>query len=237
MIKAVLHAAEVKARLLAMSESARRNVYKRALRKAAKPVVQELRNAWRGARRRKGAVTGEIAVAQAATIDMKRSGVAILKVGTNYKRGGGAKLWHILENGFVHYGRNATYRPADPDVRAAKAERAKFFQDALGDPAEVKKLAKTKDGRAVIKAKYKGIKAAWTMRDPAKEQLLNAAWRSRKDRRDSARATGGNRTVLGRRVSRPIAQKYVTLLTQRAKDELAREVMRAGSRATGRKAA
>lgn len=236
MIKAVLHAAEVKARLLAMSEAARRNVYKRALRKAAKPVVKELRAAWRGARRRSGKVTGEISMAQAATIDMKRNGVAVLRIGTNYKRGGGAKLWHILENGFVHYGKNATYKPADREVREAKAERAKFFQESLGDPKDIKALARTRAGRDEIKAKYKGIKAAWTMREPGKEKLLNAAWRSRRERRDAARAGGGNQTILGRRISRPIAQKYVTLLTARAKDELAREVLRAG-RATGRKAA
>lgn len=147
MIKAVLNAAEVKARLVAMGERSRRNTFKRVMRKVAKPVVQELRKNWKAARRRRGKVTGDIARAQRATVDMRKNAVGVLKIGADYRRGGNAKLWHILENGFTHR---------------------------------------------------------------------------------------SNTTVIGRRVSRPIAQKHQKRLAEQFRNELAREVL---SAARGRKAA
>jgi hypothetical protein len=234
MIKAVLNAAEVKARLLAMSEKSRKNTFKRAMRKVAKPVVLELRKAWTGARRRQGKVTGEIARAQRATVDMKKDGVGLLKIGTDYKVGGYAKIWHILENGFKHYGKNATYQPAGREVREAKAARAEYFKAALGDPKALRAQARTKAGRDELKAKYRAVRAGFMQANPEKERVISSAWASRRERRDAARKSGGNRSVLGRRISRPIAQKHVRTIAVRFRDELAREVLGA---ARGRKAA
>ena len=121
MIKAFFQDQRVKQRLRAMSERSRANVFRRVLRKAAKPVVDELKAGWRGAKRRRGKVTRVVAAAQQATVIVwkkgDRKGTATLQIGTNYRRGSYAKVWHILENGFRHYGKNATYRPAPAEVR------------------------------------------------------------------------------------------------------------------------
>jgi hypothetical protein len=54
MIKASLHALEVKAKLLAMSEQARKKAFRKVLRQAARPVATELQRSWARAKRRGG---------------------------------------------------------------------------------------------------------------------------------------------------------------------------------------
>lgn len=235
MIKAVINAKEVRARLADMSKRTRENTFKRVLRAAAKPVVQDLKTGWRGARRRKGKVTREIANAQQAMIRVwkkgDRKGTATLQIGTNYKRGGFAKVWHILENGFKHYGKNAVYRAEPLAARRAKQERDAYFDSAAGD---IKQLVKTKEGREETRQRYRAIRRTWIRDHGDKERTINRAWNDRNARRADARNTGGNRTVLGRRISRPIAARHVETLAQRAQDLLVAEVMKA---AKGRKAA
>ena len=113
MITARLNPAEVTKRLNAMGAKVRNTTYRRVLRKAGAPVAAELQRAWSGARRRGGLVSGEIADAQEVRIKVssrgKNAGRATLEIGANYRRGGYAKLWHILENGFRHYGGHSTY--------------------------------------------------------------------------------------------------------------------------------
>lgn len=215
-----------------MSETTRKNTYRRVLRAAAKPVVEELRTAWRGAKRRKGKVTGEISKAQQARISVRRrTGIATLQIGTNYKRGGFAKVWHILENGFKHYGKHSVYRAQSSEVKKIKAERDAYFASAVGD---VKGLARTKAGREEIRSKYRAVRQAWIRDHADKERTLTAGWNDRNARRADARNTGGNRTVLGRRISRAIAARHVETLAQRAQDLLVAEVMKASR---GRKVA
>lgn len=234
MIRAVFNAAEVKARLLAMGQKSRRNTFKRVMRKVAKPVVQELRKAWTGARRRQGKVTGMIARAQRASVNMKKDGVGVLKIGADYKVGGPAKLWHILENGFKHYGKNATYRPASREVREAKIARAKYFDAVIGDRTARKAIARTRAGRDALKVQFRAARAEFAKTNPDKASIIDAAGASRRQRLDAARKSGGNQTILGRRISRPIAQKHHRTLAERFRDELAREVLGA---ARGRKVA
>jgi hypothetical protein len=226
MIKAFLQDQRVKQRLREMSERSRANVFRRVLRKAAKPVVDELKAGWRGAKRRRGKVTRVVAVAQQATVRVwkkgDRKGTATLQIGTNYRRGGYAKVWHILENGFRHYGKNATYRPAPAEVREAKAFREAYFREAVGD---IRELVKTKDGRAEITQRYRAIRQRYMSEHGDKEKLENAAWRDRNRRRESARAAGG-RNVAGRRISRPIASRSAQLLATRARDMMVDHVLK-----------
>ena len=77
MIRAVFENAEVKARLLAMSQVARERVYRRVMRRNAKPVVNQLTQAWKGARRRQGEITGDIAWAQESRLKFKRRGGSV----------------------------------------------------------------------------------------------------------------------------------------------------------------
>lgn len=226
MIKALLNSQRVKQRLRDMSERSRANVFRRVLRQAAKPVVSELKTGWRGAKRRRGKVTRVVAAAQQATVIVwkkgDRKGTATLQIGTNYRRGSYAKVWHILENGFRHYGKNATYRPAPAEVREAKAFRKAYFREAVGD---VRELAKTKAGRAEISQRYRAIRQRYMSEHADKEKLENAAWRDRNARRESARAAGG-RNVAGRRISRPIAARSTQLLAKRAQDLMVQHVLK-----------
>lgn len=227
MIKAFINAQRVKQRLRDMSERSRTRVFRRVLREAAKPVVGELKTAWRGAKRRRGKVTREIATSQQARVRVwkkgDRKGTATLQIGANYSRGGFARLWHILENGFRHYGKNAVYRAAPAEIRQARAERDKYYEAAVGD---VRQLAKTKEGRAELTQRYRAIGRQWRAEHPETERKISAAWSDRNKRRDSARSSGVARAVAGRRISRPIAAKSAQLLAKRAQDLMVAHVMK-----------
>ena len=227
MISAALNSVEVKARLAAMSARTRRNALKRAARKAAKPVVDELRSAWRGAARRDGKVSSAISAAQRYSVSSssKRSTVTV-RIGTDYGKGNQAKLWHILENGFKHYGRNATYTASPAAVRQAQKERDSFFDQATGGRKAVSRMARQRGGRENVRQLYRAVRAEWVSRHPDKEAAINSAWRSRNARRDAARKAGG-RKVAGRRISRPVSERHVGSIAGQMKDILAAEVMAA----------
>ena len=223
MIRAVLNAATVKARLLAMSEKARKRAYQVSLRRAAAPVVKDLQRAWAAAKRRRGLVTGEIADGQQARIRFARkgskAGTATLEIGANYRVGGYVKLWHILENGFRHYSKNATYATLGNEVNSLKRRRNVFFAEQV---AAAGGRPRGKDAR---KALYSGIRAAWQQRLPGADEQIAAAQKARTGRREAARA-GGSRRIAGRRISRPIAEKHVQTIAREAQRLLVAEVMR-----------
>ena len=228
MIRAAFNTIEVRGRLLAMSERARGNAYKRAIRKAAAPVVAELKSAWASARRRRGSVTGEIAAAQRYSVNIrtrgKNAGMAVMKIGTDYRRGGKAKVWHIIENGFRHYGGHSVYASGGAAVREAKAHRAKFFADAVGD---TRTLRRTKAGRDEIKQRYRAIRREWVSRHGDKEAMLNADWRRKTSNLSDARGRGARTAVAGRRVSRKVVESVVGDIAAQVTEYLAADVMQA----------
>lgn len=223
MIRGVLNAASVKARLLAMSEKARKRAYQVALRRAAAPVVKDLQRAWAGAKRRRGLVTGTIADGQRARIRFSnkgmRAGTATLEIGANYRLGSYVKLWHILENGFRHYSRNATYATLGAEVNSLKRRRQAFFAEQIkaagGRP-------RSKDARNAL---YSSVRASWQRAMPEADQRIGAAQKARTGRREAARA-GGSRRIAGRRISRPIAERHVQTVAREAQRHLIAEVMR-----------
>jgi len=109
--------------LVSLKREERDRILSQAARKALNPVRNELRRAWRGAKRRRGTVTRKIAQYQEIRWRVPQRGAgkgyAYAEVGTNYARGGMAKLWHILEHGAAHYGSHRTYRPDPAEVRRA----------------------------------------------------------------------------------------------------------------------
>ena len=220
MIRAVFENAEVKARLLAMSQVARERVYRRVMRRNAKPVVNQLTQAWKGARRRQGEITGDIAWAQESRLKFKRrgkaAGMATLEIGTNYKHGGGAKLWHILERGFRHYGKSKTYRTMGTEANRIKSER-KAFVSEVATANRVQGMGKSSVGIAF---------RAWREKHGDKDAKLVAAEKGRGERRADARRRGGN-AVAGRWISRPIAQKWAPMLAQKVREDLIAEVLKA----------
>ena len=221
MIKASLNAVYVKAKLLAMSDQARGKAFRKVLRKSAQPVVKDLQRSWARARRKSGLVTGEIADAQAAQVRYrKRTGQATLEIGTDYRRGGYAHLWHLLENGFRHYGRNATYTTMGDEVNSLKRRR-EVFRDSVAKSLGGFK-GQTKEGRQAI---ARAATAAWQYRMPLADRAIGLAKSARKARRDSARL-GSSRTIPGWRVSRGVALRWQVKLAQDVKTNLAAEVLR-----------
>ena len=220
MIRAVFENAEVKARLLAMSQVARERVYRKVMRRNAKPVVNQLTQAWKGARRRQGEITGDIAWAQESRLRFKRrgkaAGMATLEIGTNYKHGGGAKLWHIIERGFRHYGKSKTYRTMGTEANRIKSER-KAFVSEVATANRVQGMGKSSVGIAF---------RAWREKHADKDAKLVAAEKGRDERRADARRRGGN-AVAGRWISRPIAQKWAPILAQKVREDLIAEVLKA----------
>ena len=226
MIRAVIHTEDIKRRIRAMDDRTRKNAFRRILRTAAKPTVNQLRSAWKAARRRRGKVTGAIAASQQARITYHpRKKMAVLQVGTNYKRGGASKLWHILEGGFRHYSRSATYRPADREVREIKKSEDAYFKSAM-QGTDVKALARSAAGRQQLGAMYRAIGSRWRAENPDAQRKLSAAWSSRNDRRAAARA-GGSKTIAGRNISRPIAYRSAVAIATRFRDLFIAEVMAA----------
>jgi hypothetical protein len=220
-IRAVFENAEVKARLLAMSQVARNRVYRRVLRRNAKPVVNQLMQAWKGARRRSGEITGDIAWAQESRLKFKLrgkgAGMATLEIGTNYKHGGGAKLWHILERGFRHYGKNKTYRTMGTEAGRIRSERNAFL-----DSVSAANRAQGLGGSQAFNLAFR----AWNEQHGEKQAKLIAAERGAYARREDARR-GGGRAVAGRWISRPIAQKWAPMLAQKVREDLIAEVLKA----------
>lgn len=231
MIKASLHALEVKAKLLAMSEQARKKAFRKVLRQAARPVATELQRGWARAKRRGGLVTGEIADAQESRIKFrKRTGQATLEIGTNYKRGGYANIWHILENGFKHYGNSSTYTTMGDEANSLKRRREVFREEVAKGLGGYK--GKSKDERIAL---AKASTAAWQAKMPGADSAIGRAASAKSARRDAARAKGANRTILGRKISRPIAAKWAPKLAQTAKDLLVAEIMKPAKKKGGKK--
>lgn len=221
MIRAAFEDLQVRAKLLAMSQVARERVYRRVMRRNAKPVVNQLLQAWKGAKRRQGEITGDIAWAQESRLKFKRrgkqAGLAILEIGTNYKHGGGAKLWHILERGHRHYSKNATYRTMGTEANRIKRERKDFISATIKSDAT--------PGRS-RRESFRAAVTAWKTQQADKEAKLTAAYEGRKTRRDEARKKGGQ-MIPGRFISRPIAQRWAPVLANKVRADLIAEVMKA----------
>jgi hypothetical protein len=231
MIKASLYALEVKAKLLAMSDQARNKAFRKVLRQAARPVATELQRGWARAKRRGGLVTGEIADAQESRIRFrKRTGQATLEIGTNYKRGGYAKIWHILENGFKHYGNSSTYSTMGAEANSLKRRREVFREQAAKSIGGYE--GKNKSERIAI---AKASTDAWQKAMPHADSLIGAAKKAKYDRREEARRKGANSMIVGRRISRPIAMKWVPKLGQTAKELLIAEIMKPAKKKGGKK--
>lgn len=224
MITARINPAEVTKRLNAMQAKVRAATYRRVLKKAGAPVATELQRAWAGARRRGGLVSGEIADAQELKIKVasrgKNAGKATLEIGANYRRGGYAKLWHILENGFRHYGGNATYSTLGGTINRLKRQKSQFRKDAI---ASVGGMPKDKAGKNRVRM---AVRQAWERHAPGADAAIASAQRGREQRRAEARS-GRSRLIPGRRISRPIASKRVDDVAIAAQQLLIAEVMSA----------
>ncbi len=222
MIRAALNDADVRAKLLAMSERSRKRAYQVALRRAAAPVVKDLQRGWARAKRRTGLVTGEIADGQQARITFSRrkasSGMATLQIGANYRLGGYVKLWHILENGFRHFSRSSAYKTLGAEVQSLQRKRREFFKAQV---AAAGGRPKNRDARASL---MRGISASWKARAPQADAKIAAAHSARLGRREEARRSG-SRMIAGFRVSRRIAQQHVSTLAAKAQQYLVAEVM------------
>lgn len=215
---------EVERRLNAMAAKMRAATFRKVLRKASEPVVGDLRNAWAGAKRRRGLVSGDIADAQGIKITCKsrgkNAGAATLEIGADYRKRGYAKLWHILENGFKHYGGNSAYSTLGAQANNLKRRRSEFRKAAL---ASMGQITKGKAGKAQARA---AVRQAWARHAPGADAAISAAHEAKKQTTAKARS-GKSSAIAGRKISRPIALKHVSDLADAARTMLAEQVMQA----------
>ena len=226
MIKAYINAIEVKAKLLAMSDKARNRTYQRVLRRAASPVVKDLQRAWAKAKRRSGLVTGEIADAQEVKIRVwkkgARKGAVTMQIGTNYKRGGYANIWHILENGFKHYSKSKAYA-AFGQLSALKRKQTNFLKSSVeGLKGPERRQA------------WNRAQGEYMRRNPQDMRDMQAMSREKAQNVERARKSGG-KMIRGWKVSRPIAQRHVSSVAQRAQELLVAEIMKPAKKKGGKK--
>lgn len=169
--------------LVGLKREERDRILAQAARKALNPVRNELRRAWRGAKRRRGTVTRKIAQYQEIRWRVPQRGAnkgfAYAEVGTNYARGGMAKLWHILEHGAAHYGSHRTYRPDPIEVRRAAQHVASVRE-------QVSRIWKIGDRRAATIAAHKAGAISKLDRDKqlralSTEEAACMAWKMRGD--------------------------------------------------------
>jgi hypothetical protein len=221
----------ITAYLKAMNPAQRQSAFRAAMRKVARPVVADLKKAWRNARRRKGRVSRDIARAQDARVRYfsRRSrsrglpsGAVMVQVGTDYRKGGGAKLWHLLERGHRHYSRGAeVYRPNA--IREMRARKQLWLRGAVG-------MDQT-PGRS-MKEKWHAAHQAWQRTGFAFQDRLDTAEyrRSRLVERARQGFNGDTftrlqtRVIPGRFISMPVAERWRKLLARDAQRELFREL-------------
>jgi len=195
----------------------RAKVYAQAAREAANPVRNELRRAWRKAKRRSGKITRKIAAAQEVRVFVGqrggRKGVATVMVGTNYKRGGSVKLWHLLERGYQHYGggSNSVYTPRDARVRDTE-KREDEVARVFGEGQIAREVQMGTEGtkyarQRVAQARHEG-RVWFRQNNPGDTAHRRAAWASKQSAMKSARGgvIANRKRILGRHISEPIAR-------------------------------
>lgn len=203
-----------------LNKAKQADLYRQAARAAANPVRNELRRAWRATKRRSGAVTKKIAAAQEIRVyKAKRganAGTTTISVGTNYKRGGSVKLWHILERGFQHYGggKGNVYTPRDARaIDTAKREDAVAM--AAHDAQLVHEVAsgteKSKYGRQRLAQARHKARSEFRAQNPEDTKHRQAAYVSHQVALKSARGSvvANRKRVLGLHISGPIAQSWI----------------------------
>lgn len=218
--------------LKSMNPAQRQSAFRAVMKKVSRPVVADLSKAWRNARRRRGKVTRQIARAQDARVRYYArrsrargipSGAAAVQIGTDYRKGGGAKLWHILERGFTHYGSGAkAFTPNG--IRRMEEERTAFVEGTVAMDFT--------PGRSQ-KEKWHAARRSWHSSQPEKERAIAWARHNRKTRVEAARsgwsdtyggALKGVRKVPGRFISMPVAERWRTILLRDVRRELFAEL-------------
>lgn len=195
----------------------RAKVYAQAAREAANPVRNELRRAWRKAKRRSGKITRKIAAAQEVRVFVGqrggRKGVATVMVGTNYKRGGSVKLWHLLERGYQHYGggSNSVYTPRDARARDTE-KREDAHAKVAGDGQIAHEVLMGSEGTKYARQRVAQVRhearIQFRQNNPADTAHRRAAFASKQSAMKSARGgvIANRKRILGRHISEPIAR-------------------------------
>jgi hypothetical protein len=220
-IQASLWDKELRRKLQALQGQAKQRVYRRAFNRVGKPVAQKLQAAWNGAKRRRGSSTKQIAKAQEVKIRVftrtsKTRGDAWMEIGTEYKRGGKAKIWHILERGFRHYSKSKAYGSKPSLYRAAASMRAHMAQAMKAAPK-----GKSRQARSARQAYKQAAAQEWASSNGAAAAELTAVRQKRATAVKAARRQGGSR-IKGWLVSDNVARANVGNLS----NDLARELLR-----------
>lgn len=216
MIRAAVNLKVVDGYLSRLKLAKRQQLYLQAARAAAGPVRNELRKAWRAAKRRRSRVVRKIAAAQEIRVYRgqrgAQRGAASVAVGTNYKRGGSVKIWHLIERGFQHYGggSNSVYKPKDRravDTQAREDAWAQSAHDAQLNTEVSNNTQSTKYGKQRLMQARVGARKAFRAQFPEDTKHRQAAYMIRQSNLKAARGgvVANRKRILGRHISEPIA--------------------------------
>lgn len=222
----VIYSKDIRRAMKKLDEEMRKKRLRRAAHRALAPTMERLRDAWvRHPRGRGGSLGDAIADAQVKRIKVTETGISV-KVGTNYKRGGKAKLWHIAERGFTHYGKagGQTYRRfSTKKTRAYEAARREFMVSAW------KQMRAAGLPRGLAKQAYGKIGREFDERHAPEARAAGSFWNQRNAARSAARALpeASRKFIRGEWISHPIARSEFNAISERFVLALRRQLKRA----------
>lgn len=222
MIQASVWDKELRRKLQSLVGPARQRVYRRAMHRVGGPFAKKLEAAWRGAKRRRGSTSSKIAAAQAVKLRVFQRtsatrGDAIMEIGTEYKRGGKAKVWHILERGFRHYRKSGAYA-SKPSLYGAAASMRSHMAAAMKSAPK----GKSRQARQARQAYKAAAAQEWIAANGAAAAELQASRRARAKVVAKARRQSSSR-IPGRRISEAVTNTNRRDLSS----QLAAELLRA----------
>ncbi len=221
MIQASVWDKDLRRRLQELQGPAKQRVYRRAFNRVGKPLADKLRAAWAAAKHRRGSTTKKIAAAQMVKIRVfsrtsKTRGDAWMAIGTEYRKGGKAKIWHILERGFRHYSKSKAYGSKPSLYGAAASMRAHMAQSMKSAPK-----GKSRQAQQARQAYKQAAAQEWAASNGAAAAELAQVRQARSAAVKKARRQGGTR-IKGWMVSDGVARANVGDLSS----QLAKELLR-----------
>lgn len=221
-----IHLSDIRGVLERLDRDTRTKILRKAAYRASAPTVKAFAAAWTAhPRRRRGRVGRAIGDAQVRRVNATDTGVFV-RIGTNYRAGGPAKLWHILERGFRHYGKGGgwAYKSATTArSRRYEAARSEYMREAWRGLREA--------GLSIAHAKqaYGQIGKEFDSRHPAQAEEARNAWHAKSEKRKRIKTlpAGASRRIGGEWVSRRIMESEMFVLPERMGEKIIEELKRA----------
>jgi len=225
-VKEVIFEKDIRKVLKRLESEVRLKLLRKAATQATAPTIAKLRDAWIRHPRGNGGTLGDnIAAAQRRKTTVSETGVTV-KIGTSYRKKNKAKLWHIAERGFTHYGKNGgqTYRRfSTKATRSYEASRVAFMRDAW------KQLRAAGLTRGQSRQAYGQIGRAFDARHADTAREAGRLWHGKREARANARAlpSGRKKRIPGEMISDRISATERQDLPKRFVEKLRKGLRRA----------